>query len=301
MIVAAAPPLHRHPAGARRARLARLPAQHVPQRDDAADHGDQLLRFDAAHLRGARPADGGRRQARPRSATRCAWSGRPASSPTPPPGLSLLGLLFSDSDLIRAFGAAGFLSILIALATVLALAPALGVLIAPPPGALDPEFGGSDAGVAALRRFCDFVAQRMLRRPGLNAALGLFVVVALGWTMRGCSRAIASLTRRRTRSTRWRRASVSTPSSPAPIRSTCSSPSRQGADLYAPETLQVIGEAHRIMEEQPGIANVWSLETLRRWLAEKLHRATSRPSGSSSSCCRPFLVHRFIPQDGARL
>ena len=45
MIIAAAPPLHRHPAGARRARLARFPAQHVPQRDDAADHGDQLLRL----------------------------------------------------------------------------------------------------------------------------------------------------------------------------------------------------------------------------------------------------------------
>ena len=46
-------------------------------------------------------------------------------------GLSLLGLLFSSSDLIRAFGEAGFLSILIALATVLALVPALGVLLSP--------------------------------------------------------------------------------------------------------------------------------------------------------------------------
>ena len=41
-------------------------------------------------------------------------------------GLSLLGLFFSDSDLIRAFGDAGFLSIAIALVAVLMLLPALG-------------------------------------------------------------------------------------------------------------------------------------------------------------------------------
>ena len=53
----------RHPAGARRARLARFPPEHVPERDDAADHGDQLLRQHAADLRGARPADRRRGQA----------------------------------------------------------------------------------------------------------------------------------------------------------------------------------------------------------------------------------------------
>ncbi len=35
---------HRDPAGARQPRLGRLQSQHVPQRDDAAHHGDQFLR-----------------------------------------------------------------------------------------------------------------------------------------------------------------------------------------------------------------------------------------------------------------
>ncbi len=51
-------------AGARRARLARFPPQYVPQRDDAADHGDQLLRQHAAYLRRARPVARGRKQIR---------------------------------------------------------------------------------------------------------------------------------------------------------------------------------------------------------------------------------------------
>jgi predicted RND superfamily exporter protein len=213
-------------------------------------------------------------------------------------GLSLLGLLFSDSDLIRAFGAAGFLSILIALATVLALSPALGVLIAPAPGALDPEFGGSDAGVAALRRFCDFVAQRMLRRPGLNAALGLLVVLALGWVYAGLQPRyrLADQTPDQEHAVEASQRLDLKLNGANPIDVFISFPS--GGDVYAPETLQVIGEAHRVMEEQPGIANVWSLETLRRWLAEKLHRDDVATLRQFVELLPPFLVRRFISKDG---
>src|SRR5205807_9542496 len=43
-------------------------------------------------------------------------------------GLSFVALLFSDSDLIRTFGEAGFLATIIALLAVLTLVPLLGVL-----------------------------------------------------------------------------------------------------------------------------------------------------------------------------
>ena len=68
----------RDPARARRPRLGQFQSQHVPERDDAAHHGDQLLRLDAADLRGARPADRGRGQIHRVQATPCWWSGRPA-------------------------------------------------------------------------------------------------------------------------------------------------------------------------------------------------------------------------------
>ena len=45
MVVAAFPADHRDPARARRPRLGRFQSQHVPERDDAAHHGDQLLRI----------------------------------------------------------------------------------------------------------------------------------------------------------------------------------------------------------------------------------------------------------------
>ena len=59
MVVAAFPPMIAILLALGGARLGQFQSQHVPQRDDAADHGDQLLGLDAADLRGARPADRG--------------------------------------------------------------------------------------------------------------------------------------------------------------------------------------------------------------------------------------------------
>ena len=42
----------------------------------------------------------------------------------------------------------------------------------------------------------------------------------------------------------------------------------RGASLYAPETLEVIAEVQAVLEKQAGVGNVWSIETLRRWLIE---------------------------------
>ncbi len=54
----------------------------------------------------------------------------------------------------------------------------------------------------------------------------------------------------------------------------------KGASLYAPETLQTIAEVHSAVEKQAGVGNVWSLETLRRWLAEKAGSSRRRdPEG----------------------
>jgi predicted RND superfamily exporter protein len=51
------------------------------------------------------------------------------------------------------------------------------------------------------------------------------------------------------------------------------------------------------MEAQAGIANVWSLETLRRWLAEKLHRDDVATLKQFVELLPPFLVRRFIAEN----
>src|SRR5947209_12089615 len=73
-------------------------------------------------------------------------------------GLSFIALLFSNSDLIRAFGEAGLLATIIALLTVLLVLPLLGVLLLRDTSGFAVKVRGADTGVDLLRRFCGWIA-----------------------------------------------------------------------------------------------------------------------------------------------
>ncbi len=72
-----------------------------------------------------------------------------------------------------------------------------------------------------------------------------------------------------------------------------------GASVYDPEPLEVLSEVHAVVEKQPGVGNVWSLETLRRWLAEKLGKTDVATLKQYVSYLPEHLVQRFLskPQD----
>ena len=80
--------------------------------------------------------------------------------------LSFTALLFTKSDLIHTFGEAGLLSTVIALLAVLMLVPLLGILLVRDNGKLAASAKGADTGVQALRRFCAWIAARMVSHPG---------------------------------------------------------------------------------------------------------------------------------------
>jgi len=95
-------------------------------------------------------------------------------------GLSFIALQFSESDLIRTFGEAGLVATLIAMLAVLMLVPLLGVLLVRNEAKLVTEIRGADSAVDVLRRFCFWIAARMVSRPGLYSLLGVLVVGGLG-------------------------------------------------------------------------------------------------------------------------
>ena len=137
-------------------------------------------------------------------------------------GISFIALQFSDSELIRKFGEAGLAATIIALIAVLSLVPAFGVLLVRNEKIFAVKFQGADAGVQALRNFCYWIAVRMVSRPGLFSLLAVILVAGLGYHLRHAG---AALSPRRPGA---RQAAGgggvragSTPSSPAPIRSTC--------------------------------------------------------------------------------
>jgi predicted RND superfamily exporter protein len=212
-------------------------------------------------------------------------------------GLSFLGLLFSDSELIRTFGEAGFTATVVALVTVLSLVPVLGVALVRKDTAFAATIKGADTGVAMLRSFCFWVADRMVRRPGLYSLIGLIVVG-------GLALAYVSL------EPRYRLADQVPDNEQAVHASgrldaklTGSNPLQvliqmpPGASLYDQQTLDTIGEVHKALETQPGVGNVWSIETLRRWLAEKLGRSDVATLKQYVDLLPQYLVRRFVSAD----
>ena len=70
-----------------------------------------------------------------------------------------------------------------------------------------------------------------------------------------------------------------------------------GASLYAPQTLATIADVHKTLESEPGVGNVWSLETLRRWLAEKMGESGVDVLKQYVDLLPRYLVRRFINKD----
>jgi predicted RND superfamily exporter protein len=209
-------------------------------------------------------------------------------------GISFIALQFSDSDLIRKFGEAGLAATIIALIAVLSLVPVFGVLFVRNEKVFAVKFQGADAGVQMLRNFCYWIAVRMVGRPGLFSLIavlfvgGLAVVYAnlepryrLADQVPDKQQAVAASSRLDAKLTGANAIDV-----------LIEFP--KGASLYSPETLQTIADVHSQVEKQAGVGNVWSLETLRRWLAEKAGSSDVATLKEYVSVIPEYLVRRFI-------
>jgi predicted RND superfamily exporter protein len=212
-------------------------------------------------------------------------------------GISFIALQFSDSDLIRKFGEAGLAATMIALIAVLSLVPVFGVLLVRNEKIFAVKFQSADAGVQALRNFCYWIAVRMVGRPGLFSLIavifvgGLAVIYAnlepryrLADQVPDKQQAVAASGRLDAKLT-----------GANPIDVLIEFP--EGASLYAPETLQTIADVQSLVEKQAGVGNVWSLETLRRWLAEKAGSSDVATLKEYVSVIPEHLVRRFISAD----
>jgi hypothetical protein len=212
-------------------------------------------------------------------------------------GISFIALQFSDSDLIRKFGEAGLAATIIALIAVLSLVPVFGVLFVRNERILAVKFQSADAGVQALRNFCYWIAVRMVGRPALFSLIAVLVVAGLAGVYGNLQpryrladqvpnkqQAVAASGRLDAKLT-----------GANPIDVLVEFP--KGETLYSAETLQTIADVHTMVETQAGVGNVWSLETLRRWLAEKVGTTDVATLKEYVDLLPKHLVRRFISAD----
>jgi predicted RND superfamily exporter protein len=211
--------------------------------------------------------------------------------------ISFIALQFSSSDLIRTFGQAGLVATVIALFAVLLLQPVLGLLLVRGEQKFAASVRVSDTAVNALRAFCGWIARRMVSRPGLYSLISL---VAVG----GLALIYLSLEPRYRLADQVpdKRQAVAASGSidlklagANPIDVLIEFP--EGKGLYDPETLEAISAVHATVEKQKGVANVWSLETLRRWLAEKAGKSDVATLREYVEMLPPDLTGRFIAKE----
>src|ERR1700733_3668326 len=178
--------------------------------------------------------------------------------------LSFIALQFSESELIRTFGEAGLIAAMIAMFAVLMLVPLLGVLLLRNESLFAAGVKTADTAVDVLRRFCAWIAAKMVSHPGRYSLLALFVVGGLGLIYADLEPRyrLADQVPDREQAVAASHRLDAKLSGANPIDVLIKFP--EGKSLYDPETLETIAEVHATFEKQPGIANVWSLETLRR-------------------------------------
>jgi len=211
---------------------------------------------------------------------------------------SFITLLISDSALIRTFGAAGALSCVIAYVAVITLVPLLGMLLlGNDHSKLREDRGGHDRPMKALRGLCEWIVDGVTARPIFFASLSVLLIVTMG-------AAHLSLEPRYQLADQVPdREQALEASSRLDEKLTGANPVhvlidfKEGQDLYDPRTLEVVGKIHRLVQSEPKVGNVWSVETLRDWL-ERSNDYSIAKLKQYVEILPEHLVRRFLAEDG---
>ena len=182
--------------------------------------------------------------------------------------LSFIALTFADSALIQTFGIAGAICMAVTFLAVILVLPLLAILLLSNDSRVAAKLAEQDGAMSVLRRFCASIAELVTRRPWAFAGMGLGLVIGFG---------VAHVTlepRYRLADQVPDREQAVAASSRLDKKLTGANPVDvmvelpPGATMYEAGPLGVIAEVHRVVERQAGVGNVWSVETMVRWLTE---------------------------------
>lgn len=182
--------------------------------------------------------------------------------------LSFLALLFSDSGLIRAFGEAGAMATCISFIAVMMVLPVLALLLIQNEGKLARDVTPADGMMDALGTFVGEIVDGVVKRPVFYTVLGFSLFAVFAWAH------LQLEPRYRLADQVPDREQALAASDRIDTKLTGSNPFHvmikwnDGSSLYDPGVLSAIAATHEALEKAAGLGNVWSLESLRRWLRE---------------------------------
>ncbi len=209
--------------------------------------------------------------------------------------ISIVSFAFADSALIRTFGLAALIAVGLSYLAVAVVVPTLAALLI----RREPE-GRAEAGEAGGIGFLSSVSMWVLRKvaaqPVPYAVASVLAVVA-------CGIAYSQLVphyrladqvpdREQALAATSRLDQKLTGANPVHVMIQW----KGGQGLYDAATLAAIAAAHDVLEREAGLGNVWSLESLRRWLKEAGDDRTETVQ-RYVKVLPEHLVRRFIDKD----
>jgi hypothetical protein len=212
--------------------------------------------------------------------------------------ISIVSFAFAESALIRTFGIAALIAVTLSYTAVAVVVPTLAALLIrrepPPPAGRDPA--EEEGGIGLLHTITGGIVGTVVRTPVLWALLGLAAVMASGFAyvrlephyrladqVPDREQALAATSRLDQKLTG---------ASPVHVMIQW----KGAATLYDPPTLAAIAAAHGVLEKTAGLGNVWSMESLRRWLAEAGDTRVETMK-KYIGLLPEHLVRRFIDKD----
>jgi hypothetical protein len=182
--------------------------------------------------------------------------------------LSFAALLFSQSGLIRTFGEAGMLAVTVSFIAIILVLPLLGLLFIRNETSLARAHAPADRLMDGLGLLVGWIVDRVVARPLVTSLIGfaLFAVFGAAYLQLEPRYRLADQVpdREQALGATGRIDEKLTGASPVHIMIEW----KTGDSLYSDKPLEVIARTHEILEKTAGLGNVWSLESLRRWLKE---------------------------------
>lgn len=212
--------------------------------------------------------------------------------------LAFLALLFSQSGLIRTFGMAGAIATVTSYLVIIVILPVLAVVFIRNEDKLSKDKAPADFLMDSLTKLVGTIVDHVVKRPIFYSILGwgLLGLFYLAFVNLETHYRLADQVPDREQALEASASLDNKLTGANPVHVMIEWP--KGQDLYDPKTLDVIARAHNILESKAGLGNVWSIDSLRRWLAEAGDDSIETVK-KYVGILPEHLVHRFIDKEAA--
>ena len=209
--------------------------------------------------------------------------------------IALASFSFAESAMIRTFGIAAVLAVVISYIAVATVVPTLAIFLIRKDG--EAPTNDQDSPVGALHHITVGIISHVARRPLPYFLAGLLAVIVTGsaYLQLEPQYRLADQVpdKEQALSANDRIDQKLTGANPVHIMIEW----QGNQSFYDPATINVIAAAHNVLEQRAGLGNVWSLESLRRWL-QAAGDDSVETIKKYAEVLPQHLRHRFLAKDG---